>query len=113
MTQTKVSTFRTRALRKTDQWVGAEDGDGFAAAVSCLLTPWKLAATAIEMRLSLKQLAEGLLRDATRHAANASLDRLGNFVFHQCKSAEEVDFVAEMMTEVSRDVAGKVSQLVA
>lgn len=78
--------------------------------MSCLLTPWKLAATAIEIRLTLKQLAEGLSRDATRHAANASLDRLGTFVFHQCKSAEEVDFLAEMMSEVSRDVAGKVSR---
>ncbi|TFY51580.1 hypothetical protein EVJ58_g10491, partial [Rhodofomes roseus] len=84
----------------------AEDSDGFAT-MSSLLTPWKLAATAIEMRLTLKQLAEGLTREATRSAANATLDRLGNFVFHQCKSTEEVDFVAEMMTEVSRDVAGK------
>ncbi|KAH9924878.1 uncharacterized protein B0H18DRAFT_1119667 [Fomitopsis serialis] len=92
---------------RTEPYAGAaEDSDGFAT-VSSLLTPWKLAATAIEMRLTLKQLAEGLTREPTRSAAKATLDRLGNFVFHQCKSTEEVDFVAGMMTDVSRDVAGK------
>ncbi|KZT67178.1 hypothetical protein DAEQUDRAFT_673722 [Daedalea quercina L-15889] len=94
------------ALRLMLRDPSQEDSDGFAT-MSSLLTPWKLAATAIEMRLTLKQLAEGLTRESMQKAANVSLDRLGHFVFHQCKSAEEVDFVAEMMTEVSIDVAGK------
>ncbi|OBZ68162.1 Mediator of RNA polymerase II transcription subunit 12 [Grifola frondosa] len=76
-------------------------------AVSSLLSPWKLAATAIEIRLTLKQLGEGLCRDATRSSSCASLDKLTTAVFYHCKTPEEADFVAEMMTDVSRAVAGK------
>ncbi|KZT00461.1 uncharacterized protein LAESUDRAFT_666096 [Laetiporus sulphureus 93-53] len=84
----------------------ADDGIGFVS-VSSLLTPWKLAATSIEIRLTLKQLGESLARESTRHAANMTLDKLTAFVFKHCRTSEEVDFVAEMMTEVSREVAGK------
>ncbi|KAF9819188.1 hypothetical protein IEO21_02359 [Rhodonia placenta] len=93
-------------LMLRDPSQGAVSEDGFVA-VSSLLTPWKLAATAIEIRLTLKQLGEGLTRDSTRNAAQLSLNRLTTFVFQQCKTPEEADFVAEMMTEVSQEVAGK------
>ncbi|PCH43895.1 hypothetical protein WOLCODRAFT_138657 [Wolfiporia cocos MD-104 SS10] len=84
----------------------ATDNTGFVA-VSSLLTPWKLAATSIEVRLTLKQLGEGLSRESTRNVANATLNKLSTFVYQQCKTPEEADFVAEMMTDVDREVAGK------
>ncbi|CCM03317.1 uncharacterized protein FIBRA_05445 [Fibroporia radiculosa] len=94
------------ALRLMLRDPGLVEDTGFVA-VSSLLTPWKLAATAIEIRLTLKQLGEGLCRDTTRSAANMTLEKLTTFVFQQCKTPEEADFVAEMMTEVSREIAGK------
>ena len=74
---------------------------------SSLLSPWKLAATSIEIRLTIKQLGEGMARESTRLAACASLDKLATAVFYHCKSPEEADFVAEMITDVGPTVAGK------
>ncbi|KAL6308224.1 hypothetical protein BKA93DRAFT_726196 [Sparassis latifolia] len=82
------------------------DTSGFQA-VSSLLSPWKLAATSIEMRLTLKQLGEGLARESSHEAASTSLDELTDFVFHHCTNMELVDFVAEMMVDVDREVATK------
>ncbi|KAH9858392.1 hypothetical protein C2E23DRAFT_767676 [Lenzites betulinus] len=87
-----------------------QDGPVNAAewsSASSLLSPWKLAATSIEIRLTIKQLGEGMARESTRLAACASLDKLTNAVFFHCKSPEEADFVAEMITGVSETVAGK------
>ncbi|KAH9945672.1 hypothetical protein B0H21DRAFT_744154 [Amylocystis lapponica] len=89
-----------------DPGQGATSDNGFQV-VSSLLSPWKLAATAIEIRLTLKQLGEGLSRETTRATADATLDKVAAFVFQSCRPAEVTDFVAEMMTEVSRDVASK------
>ncbi|KAI0633322.1 hypothetical protein C8Q77DRAFT_1217758 [Trametes polyzona] len=77
------------------------------SSASSLLSPWKLAATSIELRLTIKQLGEGMSRESTRLAACTSLDKLTNAVFYHCKSPEEADFVAEMITDVDRTVAGK------
>ncbi|KAI0829604.1 hypothetical protein BC628DRAFT_1314187 [Trametes gibbosa] len=77
------------------------------SSASSLLSPWKLAATSIEIRLTIKQLGEGMARESTRLAACASLDKLTNAVFFHCKSPEEADFVAEMITGVNETVAGK------
>ncbi|OSD03951.1 hypothetical protein PYCCODRAFT_163808 [Trametes coccinea BRFM310] len=87
-----------------------QDGPVNAAewsSASSLLSPWKLAATSIEIRLTIKQLGEGMARESTRLAACASLDKLTTAVFYHCKSPEEADFVAEMITDVDRTVAGK------
>ncbi|KAH9894990.1 hypothetical protein C8Q73DRAFT_745370 [Cubamyces lactineus] len=87
-----------------------QDGPVNAAewsSASSLLSPWKLAATSIEIRLTIKQLGEGMSRESTRLAACASLDKLATAVFYHCKSPEEADFVAEMITNVGPTVAGK------
>ncbi|KAI0675055.1 hypothetical protein C8Q78DRAFT_1010248 [Trametes maxima] len=87
-----------------------QDGPVNAAewsSASSLLSPWKLAATSIEIRLTIKQLGEGMSRESTRLAACSSLDKLTTAVFYHCKSPEEADFVAEMITDVDRTVAGK------
>ena len=76
--------------------------------VSSLLSHWKLAATSIEIRLTIKQLQEGMSRESTRVAACASLDRLTSAVFYSCKQPEEADFIADLIIDVDRSVAGKV-----
>ncbi|RDX50110.1 hypothetical protein OH76DRAFT_1402976 [Lentinus brumalis] len=75
--------------------------------VTSLLSHWKLAATSIEIRLAIKQLQEALSRESTRQVAGSSLDKLASAVFYSCKKAEEADFVAELITDVDRTVAGK------
>ncbi|OCH91787.1 hypothetical protein OBBRIDRAFT_752537 [Obba rivulosa] len=76
-------------------------------AMSTLLSPWNLAATAVGIRLSLKHFSESLSRDATRASASATLDKLTVLVFRNCKTPEEADFVAEMATNVCKPVASK------
>ncbi|EJF57727.1 hypothetical protein DICSQDRAFT_182976 [Dichomitus squalens LYAD-421 SS1] len=87
-----------------------QDGPVNAAdlhSVSSLLSHWKLAATSIEIRLTIKQLQEGMSRESTRVAACASLDRLTSAVFYSCKQPEEADFIADLIIDVDRTVAGK------
>ena len=47
-------------------------------------------------------------RESTRVAACASLDRLTSAVFYSCKQPEEADFIADLIIDVDRSVAGKV-----
>ncbi|KAH9940479.1 uncharacterized protein BXZ73DRAFT_88710 [Epithele typhae] len=75
--------------------------------VSSLLSPWKLAATAIEIRLSIKQLQESMARESTRNMAVANLDKLALAVFFSCKRPEEADFIADLVTDMDGIVAGK------
>ena len=76
--------------------------------VSSLLSHWKLAATSIEVRLTIKQLQEGMSRESTRLAACASLDKLAGAVFYSCKKPEEADFIADLVTDMDGTVAAKV-----
>ncbi|THH02580.1 hypothetical protein EW026_g328 [Hermanssonia centrifuga] len=75
--------------------------------LSTFLSPWKLAATSIELRFTMKQLGEALLRESSRDKASACLDNLTSNVFGQGMNSEEADFIAEMMKGVSTSVAGK------
>ncbi|PIL34102.1 hypothetical protein GSI_03813 [Ganoderma sinense ZZ0214-1] len=87
-----------------------QDGPVNAAdlhSVSSLLSHWKLAATSVEIRLTIKQLQEGISREPTRVAAYASLDRLTSAVFYSCRQPEEADFIADLIIDVDRTVAGK------
>ena len=79
--------------------------------MSSLLSHWKLAATSVEIRLTIKQLQEGISREPTRVAAYASLDRLTSAVFYSCRQPEEADFIADLIIDVDRTVAGKVKHL--
>lgn len=60
------------------------------------------------MRFSLKQLDTSLGREATRAKAMTYLGRLTSVVLRQGISSEQGDFVAEMLKDVSVDIAGKV-----
>ncbi len=87
---------------------GGEPGSDWQA-LSTFLSPWKLAATSLEMRFSLKQLDTSLGREATRAKAMAYLNRLTSVVLRQGISSEQGDFVAEMLKDVSVAIAGKVN----
>ncbi len=102
----KLSDMRTSSEREhPDGPVNAADWKS----VSSVLSHWKLAATSIEIRLSIKQLQEGMSRESTRQLACNSLDKLTSAVFYSCKKPEEADFIADLITDVDRSVAGKVS----
>ncbi|THH30406.1 hypothetical protein EUX98_g3774 [Antrodiella citrinella] len=73
--------------------------------LSTFLSPWKLAATSIEMRFSMKQLDTALAGDATRDRANAYLDKFTKTAFHQVMSSEEGDLLAEMLRGASVSIA--------
>ena len=64
--------------------------------LSTLLSPWKLAATSIELRFTMRQLGEALRRDVTKERASMYLDKLTATVFGQGMNSEEGDFMAEM-----------------
>ncbi|KAL0956176.1 hypothetical protein HGRIS_002336 [Hohenbuehelia grisea] len=75
--------------------------------ISKLLSPWKLAATAIELKFILRQVGRTTFQSQTRQAANVLLDKLTNMLFRHSMTSEEAYFVAEMAKGVDADVAAK------
>jgi len=71
-----------------------------------LLSPWKLAATTIEVQFSLKQMGERLAFGTPNR--NTKVDRLIAKFMHHHMSTEEADFVAEMARGVGPTIACKV-----
>ena len=65
-----------------------------------LLSPWKLAATTIEVRFSLKQMGERLAFGTPN--GNTKVDRLISKFMHHHMSTEDADFVAEMARGVGK-----------
>ncbi|KAL4248177.1 Mediator of RNA polymerase II transcription subunit 12 [Abortiporus biennis] len=87
---------------------GAEQNGGHGwPNLNAFLSPWKLAATSIEMRFTIRQLDAGLGRDATRAKSMAYLEKLTEAVYQQGIGSEEGDFVAEMLRDVSSPIAAK------
>lgn len=89
--------------------ITADTMDSAEWQTTSMLSPWKLAATAILTRLTLKQFGENLVRDSKSAVAFAQLNNLTTALLHHFNSPEEADFVAEMITDVSSNVAGRVS----
>lgn len=85
-----------------------EAGEFKEFANDSLLSPWKIAASAISLEFVLKQLGEGLLREARREHSHAQLDKFTARLLHHTMSAEQADFVAEMARNISLGVADKV-----
>ncbi|KAF9567913.1 hypothetical protein CPC08DRAFT_813741 [Agrocybe pediades] len=75
--------------------------------VTCLLTPWKIAATTIQMQLQLKQLGRALSHEFTAELAAANMNKLASMLFHHIKTAEEAYYVGEMAQGVDCIVASK------
>ncbi|KAF5386158.1 hypothetical protein D9615_002361 [Tricholomella constricta] len=76
-------------------------------AVTCLLSPWKIAATMVQMQLVLKQMGQELVHDPTNLAAHADLDELILMLFHHSMTSEEAFYVGDMARGVDNIVAGK------
>ncbi|KAG5646822.1 hypothetical protein DXG03_002199 [Asterophora parasitica] len=76
-------------------------------AVTSLLSPWKIAATMVEMQLVLKQMGQELVRDPRNSAAHANLDQLILMLFHHSMTSEEAFYVGDMARGVDNVVAGK------
>ncbi|KAH9053238.1 hypothetical protein EDB87DRAFT_1711186 [Lactarius vividus] len=72
---------------------------------SALLSPWKLAATTIEVQFSLKQMGERLALGTPNR--NTKVDRLIAKFMHHHMSTEEADLVAEMARGVGPTIACK------
>lgn len=75
--------------------------------VNCLLTPWKIAATTIQMQLQVKQLGRALSHESTSESATANLNKLTSMLFHHTKTAEEAYYVGEMARGADSTVATK------
>ena len=79
--------------------------------LSSLLSPWKRAATEIELQFALRHLGEDLSRGDTRNAASASLNQLTDQIFSHSFTREEASFVAAIVQCAGAEVAGKVTTL--
>lgn len=77
-------------------------------AVTSLLSPWKIAATVVQLRLILKQMGQGILHDPNNQKANINLDRLISMLFHPSMISEEAFYVGEMVRDVEVGIIGKV-----
>ncbi|TFK44503.1 hypothetical protein BDQ12DRAFT_21589 [Crucibulum laeve] len=75
--------------------------------VTCLLSPWKIAATAIQMQFTIKQLGRALIQEPTHNVASANLDKLTLMVFHNTNTSEEASYVGEMARGADITVASK------
>ncbi|VDC06366.1 unnamed protein product [Peniophora sp. CBMAI 1063] len=74
---------------------------------SALLSPWKLAATAIEVQFTLKQMGERLAFGTPHIQGNTKVDRLIAKLLRHHMSSEQADFVAEMARGVGPTIVGK------
>ncbi|KAJ7128929.1 hypothetical protein C8R43DRAFT_1026393 [Mycena crocata] len=75
--------------------------------VTSLLSPWKLAATSIQLQFILRQMGRALSCEGTHAAAQANLDKLILMIFHHSMTSEEAYFVAQMARGTEGVVAGK------
>ena len=75
--------------------------------VSSLLSPWKLAATTIQMQFQIKQVGRALSQATTHEVASNNLDKLTLMLFHHTKTSEEAYYVGEMTRGAEPTVAMK------
>ncbi|OAX39947.1 hypothetical protein K503DRAFT_781763 [Rhizopogon vinicolor AM-OR11-026] len=76
--------------------------------ISSVLSPWRLAATAVQLQFGLRQLGRALACESTKDGASASLDKMTSLIFHHSMASEEAYFIAEMARGVDGPVAIKV-----
>lgn len=76
--------------------------------VTCLLSPWKIAATTIQMQMQVKKLGRALSHEATSEFAAAHLNKLTSMLFQHTRTAEEAYYVGEMARGADSTVAEKV-----
>jgi len=76
--------------------------------ISSELSPWRLAATAVQLQFGLRQLGRAMAHDSTRQAASMSLDKMMSMLFHHSMASDEAYFIAEMAKGIDGSVAEKV-----
>ncbi|PPQ98440.1 hypothetical protein CVT24_004119 [Panaeolus cyanescens] len=75
--------------------------------VTCLLSPWKIAATNIQMQLQIKQLGRALYQESTAKGATAALNKLTAMLLNHTQTSEEAFYVGEMVKGADVQVATK------
>lgn len=75
--------------------------------ISSELSPWRLAATAVQLQFGLRQLGRAMAHDSTRQAASTSLDKMMSMLFHHSMASDEAYFIAEMAKGIDGSVAEK------
>ncbi|TFK74611.1 hypothetical protein BDN72DRAFT_955610 [Pluteus cervinus] len=73
-------------------------------AITCLLSPWKIASTTLQFQFLLRQMGRALPQDAS---AGSALDKLTLMIFRNSMSSEEAYYVAQMVRGVDGAVAEK------
>jgi hypothetical protein len=76
--------------------------------LSSLLSPWKLSATAIQLRFILRQLDRALAKDESSQVITTRVDELTTIIFRHSMSSEEACLMAEMMNGVGMLITAKV-----
>ncbi|KAI6169577.1 hypothetical protein EDD17DRAFT_1784529, partial [Pisolithus thermaeus] len=71
------------------------------------LSPWRLAATAVQLQFGLRQLGRAMAHDATKQAASASLDKMTSRLFHHSMASDEAYFIAQTARDIDGPVAEK------
>ncbi|KAI6121312.1 hypothetical protein F5141DRAFT_1186585 [Pisolithus sp. B1] len=71
------------------------------------LSPWRLAATAVQLQFGLRQLGRAMVHDATKQAASASLDKMTSMLFHHSMASDEAYFIAQTARDIDGPVAEK------
>lgn len=71
------------------------------------LSPWRLAATAVQLQFGLRQLGRAMAHDTTKQAASASLDKMTSMLFHHSMASDEAYFIAETARDIDGPVAEK------
>jgi mediator of RNA polymerase II transcription subunit 12 len=77
--------------------------------VTSLLSPWKIAATTIQMQIQVKKLGRALSHQSTSASAIADLNKLTSTLFRHTRTAEEAYYVGEMARGSDSAVASKVT----
>lgn len=76
--------------------------------VTCLLSPWKIAATTIQMQLQIKHLGRALSQESTARGATVALNKLTSMLLSHTQNSEEAFYVGEMVKGADVQVATKV-----
>ncbi|KAH7888428.1 hypothetical protein F5I97DRAFT_1803562 [Phlebopus sp. FC_14] len=91
----------------SDSSEGTDVNAFLSSGISSVLSPWRLAATAVQLQFGLRQLGRAMAHDSTRQAASASLDKMTTMLFHHSIASDEACFIADVAKGIDGPVAEK------
>jgi len=97
-------------LRDSREMIDTDVNSFLSTGISSVLSPWRLAATKVQLQFGLKQLGRALACNSTKEGASASLDKMTSLIFHHSMTSGEAYFIAEVARGVDGPVAIKVSE---